>query len=322
MEHFFEQLLIVFNAVAPFFLIMGLGWFLCRIGLVGDPFFKGVNKMAFTCFFPALLFMNMYQADLATAFDLGLVVYFVVGILTIYILLWVVTARSGLLDKPRTAVFVQAGYRSNYLVLAVPIIGLLMGPEALPKTTLILPFLVALYNILAATLFVVAGLDTTVTGVQRLRRVLIGILKTPMIIAVIIGMVANLIDLRLPVVLDRSLASVAAVAPPAALLSIGGALTAACVRRNLRFAVTAATVKNVITPILFIVPAILLGFRGVELAIIALIGLTPVGTQTYTTAVEMGGDSDSAASCLILSNAAAMFTIVPGLTLLWVLGLF
>jgi len=322
MGHFLEQLVIVFNAVAPFFLIMGVGLFLCRIGLVGDPFFKGVNKMAFTCFFPALLFINMYRSDLAAAFDLALVVYFIVGVLILYILLWVTAAKSGLLSRQRLAVFVQAGYRGNYLVLAVPIIGLLMGPESLPRATLILPFLTAVYNALAATVFVVTGLDKTVTGAQRLKSVLVGIFKTPMIIAVIVGMIANLIDLRLPVVLDRSIESLAAVAPPAALLAIGGALSLDRVRRNLRFAIVTAAVKNVVTPILFIVPAVLLGFRGVDLAILAMVGLTPMGTQNYATAVEMGGDGDAAASCLVLSNAAAVFTVVPGLAILRALGMF
>jgi len=93
------------------------------------------------------------------------------------------------------------------------------------------------------------------------------------------------------------------------------------VRRNWKLAVTATLTKNILFPIGFIVPAVLLGFRDVELAIIAIIGLSPTGSMSYATAVEMGGDGDAAASCVVLSNASAVFTIVPGLTILRVLGL-
>ena len=323
MLYFFQQLIVVFNAVAPFFLVMGVGWFVRRIGLVGDPFFGGLNKLAFFCFFPALLFMNMYRADLAAAFDPALVGYFVAGLGTIYLILWVIAARS-LSDRQRVAAFVQAAYRSNYTVLAIAIVTSLMGPESLPQTALMMPVVIGFQTILAATLFVVTGLDTKVSSGERMKSVLVGILKMPMVVVAIVGLLFNFSGLGLPLVVDRSLSNVAAMAAPAGLIAIGGALSMEKVRRHLRFAIATTAVKNLVVPLVFIAPAILLGFRGVELAILAMVGLSPVASISYVTAVEMGGPEagDLTAGCLVLSNAVGVFTIIPGLAILRALGLF
>ena len=321
MALFMEQLIIVFNAVAPFFLIMGLGWFVRRREMVSEKFFPGVSKVAFFCLFPTMLFLNIYRADLAAAFDPVLVSYLVGGTVLIYAVLWFVSARF-IKDKQQLVVFVHAGHRGNYIVLALPIVGVLMGPEALPTTALMLPLLVTVYNILAATLFVVNGLDNNSSGFAQVKDVLLGILKMPMIIAAIIGLTVNFSGLSLPVVVERGFSSLVDMAAPAGLIAIGGALSMEKMRRNLDMAIKATVVKNLLVPLVFIVPAVLLGFRGIDLAIIAMTGLVPVTPVTYVLAVEMGGDADSAASCLILSNVAAIFTVVPALAVLRMFGLF
>lgn len=319
MQDFVEQLSIVFNAVAPFFLIMSFGWLAVRLQLVGDKFIAGTNKLVFTCFFPAALFMSMYQADLANAFEPMLVGYFLVTALLVYLLSWVIGARF--LPRPVLASFVQAVYRGNYIILAMAVIPLLMGPASLPVTALMVPFVVVTYNIMAAVVFTVNGLAADISGRKRMKEVLLGICKNPVIIGCVLGVVVNLLGVRLPVIVDRSFTSLAAAGPTVAMLALGGVMSAEKVRRNFRVALVAAAAKNLLVPLVFIVPAVFLGFRDIELAVIAMIGLSPVATLTYVTAVELGGDADAAASCLVLSNGLAIFTIVPGLTMLRMLGL-
>jgi len=319
-EHLIEQLVICFNAVAPFFLVMGLGWLAVRRKLVGDKFIAGLNKLIFTYLFPANLFAHIYRADLAYAFDPALAVFFIVSISVLYLLVWAIGAR--VLTKPKLGAFVQAVYRSNYVILSIPIILLLFGEYALPKTALMVPFVVATNAILATVIFIVNGENSGLSGLAHMKNVLLGILKTPMIIGVAIGVLANLAGLSLPLVLSRGIGSVADMAAPAALIGIGGVLSLEKVRRHFKFALAAALLKNVLVPLWMIIPAVLLGFRGAVLAIIAMIGLAPTAAVSYATAVEMGGDGDATVSCLVLSNAAALFTIVPGLAVLGAMGLF
>jgi len=321
MSLFIEQFVISFNAVVPFFLVMALGWAALRLRFINDALVASLNRLVFFLFLPATLFLNIYRADIGAAFDLNLVIFFIVSVLLFYLLTWLIASRF--LAREKLGAFVQAGYRSNYVILATAIIALLMGEEALPKTALMIPFLVSTYSILAAVAFVVNAPQTEdTTRLKAIRNVLLGILKTPLIIAVLIGITVNLIGLPLPTFLTLSIGYVSDMATPAALFGIGGVLSLEKVRRHLKLAVAATLVKNILMPIALIIPAVLLGFRGIELAIIAMIALTPTALVSYATAESMGGDGDLAASCLVLSSATALFTIVPALTILRVLGLF
>ena len=319
MQYFMEQLQLCFNAVAPFFLIMFLGWLAVRLKLVGDKFFTGINKLVFVYFFPAKIFMNMYRADLGAIFNPALLFYFLVGTLLLFLLLWVIGSRF--LDRFQLAAFVQVGYRSNYVVLATAIIGALME-DALVKAAMMIPFVVSTYATLATVIFVMLGKEREASIWRRVLQVAAQIIKTPIVIGAIVGVLFNLVGFSLPIILNSSIRTMADIAPPAALIGIGGMLSVEKIRRHLRLAVVATMVKNVLAPVFWIVPAILLGFRGADLAIISMIGLAPTALVSYATAVEMGGDGDLTASCMALSNGIAIITIVLGLTTLRTFGLF
>ena len=321
MASLMEQFIVSFTVVTPFFLVMGLGWAMRRIRLVNEGVIAGINKLVFFCFLPVTLFLNVYRADLGSAFDLRLVGFFIISTLLFFLLLWFVGGRF--MDKSKLGAFVQAGYRSNYVILATAIIGLLMGEEARPKTTLMIPFLVLTFSVLAAVVFVVNSKEAQgAKGAKAIGAVLLGILKTPLILGVCAGIVANLINLPIPMFIGLSLSYVSDMATPAALFGIGGVLSLEKVRQNLKLAIIATLVKNVLMPVCLIIPAILLGFRGIDLAVIAMIALTPTALVSYATAVSMDGDGDLTTSCLVLSNATALFTIVPALAVLQALGLF
>ena len=321
MASLMEQFAVSFTVVTPFFLVMGLGWAMRRIRLVDANVIAGLNKLVYFCFLPITIFLNIYRANLGYAFDLGLVSFFVTGTVTFFLLLWLIGARF--LKRTQIAAFVQAGYRSNYVILATAILALLMGEEALPKTTVMIPFLVITYAGLAAIIFIVSGKKAEgEKSSHTVGAVLLGLVKSPLIIGASLGITANLSGLPIPMFIEFSLGYVTNMATPAALFGIGGVLSLEKVRQNLKLAVITTLVKNVAMPICLIIPAILFGFRGIELAIIAMIALTPTALVSYATAVSMDGDGDLTASCLVLSTATALFTIVPALAVLRAMGFF
>jgi predicted permease len=314
-----EQFVVCFNAVAPFFLIMFFGWLAVRLKLVGDKFISGINKLVFVYFFPANIFMNMYIADLSAVFNPMLILYFLAGTMVLFLLLWIIGSRF--LDRSKLATFVQAGYRSNYVVLATAIIAVLIE-DAVARAALMIPFVVSTYVVLATIVFIVSGEERKTSIWRQIPKVALQIIKTPIVIGAIVGVILNLAGLSLPIILNHSVRTMSDIAAPAALIGIGGMLSMEKIRRHLSLAIIATVVKNILAPIILIVPAILLGFRGYDLAIIAMIGLAPTALVSYATAVEMGGDGDVAASCLALSNAVSMITIVLGLTTLRAWGFF
>ena len=80
-----SSFLIAINAVMPFMVYLGFGYLTRRIGLVDEPFLNKLNTVVFKCFFPFLMFWNLYNVD--TVFHVrGRFIALCVGSL---VLLWV-----------------------------------------------------------------------------------------------------------------------------------------------------------------------------------------------------------------------------------------
>lgn len=62
-----EYLKTSFLVVFPLFLKLALGYVLKQTKLMSERSFKEMNNVIFRSFFPALLFMNIYQANLEEA---------------------------------------------------------------------------------------------------------------------------------------------------------------------------------------------------------------------------------------------------------------
>ena len=58
----FESFMVALNAVAPFMILLGIGFLAVRTGLTDRPFMNRLNALNFRLFFPFLMFNNIYSA--------------------------------------------------------------------------------------------------------------------------------------------------------------------------------------------------------------------------------------------------------------------
>jgi len=71
-----ENLITSFEAVLPLFLMIMLGMFLRRIGMLEEKVRLSLNKLCFKVFLPIYLFNNIYSIeDISKAFDLRLILF-------------------------------------------------------------------------------------------------------------------------------------------------------------------------------------------------------------------------------------------------------
>lgn len=64
------ELLFAINATAPIVLMVLVGYFLKRIGLINPDVAKACNKLVFKVFLPAMLFLNRYTRRSSGAYHL------------------------------------------------------------------------------------------------------------------------------------------------------------------------------------------------------------------------------------------------------------
>ena len=62
-----DDLIFSLNATLPIFIMMMLGYFLRRIGLVTQEFADSANTFVFKICLPLVLFDDLYQMDIAAA---------------------------------------------------------------------------------------------------------------------------------------------------------------------------------------------------------------------------------------------------------------
>ena len=67
-----ENLILSLNVVLPLFLMIVLGYVLKMIRVYDEHTISGMNQLVFKVFLPLLLFINIYQTDVAGVFNLKL----------------------------------------------------------------------------------------------------------------------------------------------------------------------------------------------------------------------------------------------------------
>ena len=58
-----ESFLVAFNAVGPFLVLLGVGFFAVRMKWTDRPFMDRLNALNYKLFFPFLMFNNVYVAS-------------------------------------------------------------------------------------------------------------------------------------------------------------------------------------------------------------------------------------------------------------------
>ena len=217
------------NAVLPIILLVAVGYILKRIKFITPSGAKEMNKLVFRVFLPATLFLNVYKITDAAQIKLGYILYVCVTVLVVFFLS---LASFCLLfkDKRRIGALTQAAFRSNYALIGIPLATSVFGETGAIYATLLSAFAIPLFNVLA----VVALSIFSGEGKERVSigKILIGIVKNPLIISIAAGGIALAIrallvrcgaDFRLTDVkpVYKVLEQLAAVSTPLALVVLG-----------------------------------------------------------------------------------------------------
>ena len=118
------------NAVLPMCLIMALGYGTRRLGWIRREEISAINKIAFRIFLPCLLYYNVYCSDLSGSFDPLLMAYAVGGVLLTFGLSLGYTLLTEKLPE-RRGVMIQGMFRSNYVIMGIPVATALLGSDQL-----------------------------------------------------------------------------------------------------------------------------------------------------------------------------------------------
>ncbi len=304
------------NAVLPLFVIMAAGYAVKRAGLLRDKDVPRLNSLAFQVFLPCLLFYNIYVSDLSESVRPKLILFVVCGVFAVYLsaLILVLAIEK---EPEKRGVMIQGLYRSNYVVVGIPIAAALSGGGSLGVVTLLIAILVPIFNVLAVvTLAVFCGRRVNVGGTM------VDILKNPLIISTALGLLIKWMGLTIPGFLFAAVKDMGAASTPLQLLILGAFFQIPGMKEHRKSLVVTVFGRLVVVPGLMLSAAAALGFRGVEF--VALIGCfaSPTATSSFVMTQQMGGDAGLAGDIVVLTSALCPFTIFGWAFLFKALGIY
>lgn len=299
----YEQLIFALDVTGPILVILSLGWVFRRYKLIDEHFIGISNRLVFNVTLPSMLFLSTATRPLRESLDVPLVLFGAGCTLIIVSILWLVSLR--LVDPEKRGVFIQGSFRGNMGIIGIALVLNAYGQEILPKVSVYLALLTIVYNILS-----VMVLNTRKQSHHTI------LLKNPLIIGVLAGLLFSWAQWPVPGVLQRTGEYFAQVTLPLALLCIGGTLRWDSFRTNHLDVVWSAAFKLLLIPITVAVAAIAWGFRGEDLGLLFLMAASPTATASYIMAREMTTFGNIAAEIVAVTTAGSALTITAGLVLL------
>lgn len=309
------------NTVLPIFVMVVLGYVLKHKKFFDDLFFAQCEKFVFKIALPCMLFLEVARAGGAADFNFRLVAFCCISITLMVILLCLIVPRivSG---QDKCGAIIQGIYRSNFAVLGVPLATNMFGEAGSSAIAMIMPFVIVLFNVYAViVLSIFAPHDAKLSPKQLTGRTVRTIVTNPLIIAVVLALPFLLLDWKIPTLLEKSATYLSNTTFALSLVSLGSTITLQSLRGKLRYSLSAALIKMVGLPLLFLAIGVLLGFEGVDLGVIFILCGTPSAVSSYIMAKNMKSDYELAGQILLLTTLLCIFTLFSGVFLLKTLSL-
>lgn len=304
------------NAVLPIFIMMALGFFARGLGAIKREDVPKLNRLVFRWFMPVMLFYNIYTSELSRAVQPKLLAFTALCVLCAYGLSlgYVLLTEK---DKNKRGVKIQGLYRSNFVIIGIPLAAQLVEGADLGPVVVLISVVVPMFNVLA-----VVTLEVFNGNRPRLGRLLLDILKNPLILGTAAGLALLLLDIRLPEAVVSTARQIGNVTNPLLLFLLGAFFEFGGLRRYIRDLVEVCLGRLVVMPGIFLTLAYLAGIRGVEFAgMIAIFG-SATAIASFTMVQQMGGDAELAGDIVVASSALCCFTLFMWSLLFKTLGAF
>ncbi len=205
-----DNLAITFvNNLLPIMLISAGGFFIGRTGAIDS---RTLGRVVFYLFSPALVFNLLIHNRLPLS-EAGLTLLLAALVAAIMGGITLIVSRLLRFDRRTTIAALLAAMFANTGNYGLPLIAFAFGNDSLAHA--------GLYFVATSILFNSAGVLIASLGHLDLRSALLGLLKVPVLYAVLIALPLSQMDITLPLALTRTLDQAASGAIPLMLILLG-----------------------------------------------------------------------------------------------------
>ncbi len=309
------------HSTIPIFLVMIVGWIIKKCQIIDDNFVRKANKYVFHVALPVLLYKDLSKADFVSQFDITFVLFCVLVTTIMFLGVWGLTELFMKEDTMKGA-FVQASCRSSAAILGIAFIQNMYSDAGMAPLMILAA--VPLFNIFSVVILTFKAheevfnhsIDNTSyinkksnNNKKAMLQSCMNIVKNPIIIGIFIGFIASLAHIKLPVVFDKAVESIAQTATPMALICIGAGFEGRKAIKKIRPTLIAAFIKIIGLAVLFLPVAVWMGFRNQELVAILIMLASPTTVTAYIMAKNMYNDEVLTSSVVVVTTFLSSITL-------------
>lgn len=305
-----ENFIFSVNVTIPIFLVILLGYILRQRGFLTGEFTRVANKYVFVVALPVMLFLDIAKSDIKKEMNIRFFLFCLIVTIIMFCLVWGI-AKLTIKDKTMIGAFAQAGARGSAAILGVAFVENICGEIGM--TPLMIVAAVPFFNILSVIILVFNANNEKSKDYGKINSACINIVKNPIIIGILIGLIASLIDLPIATIPDRTLNYISRTATPIALIAVGAGFDTKQAIARLKPAIGATFIKLIGLPMLFLPIAYKLGFGASEMVAILIMLASPTTVSSYVMAKNMDNDD------ILTSNVIVLTTLLSSITLtMWI----
>ena len=212
----------ILSITTPIFILIGLGFFAVRFEVISREQIRGLGSFVITFALPALVLKAVSDSPFQEVMNWQYLLAYCAGSLIVYLLglLFALRVRREPLDTGAITALGMAVSNSGFV--GYPIVAMLLGPAA--AIGLALNMLVENLLIIPLSLILAEAGRQQGSAAKVLRETAKRLAKTPLIIAMLVGLLLSLLEARLPAIPGKVVDMLASASAPVALFVIGGSL--------------------------------------------------------------------------------------------------
>ncbi|NNL34373.1 MAG: AEC family transporter, partial [Silicimonas sp.] len=265
-----------------------------------------LTRFVFYFALSAMIFRFAATLEIGQLLDWTFITAYFTATATVYAIATALSLLRGV-TVAEAAVEAQCSVIGNIGFLGIPMLALLMGADAVAPIIIILSVDLIVFSSLIVILITASqggGLSPAIFGT-----VILGLLKNPMIVSVVLGIVWSSWDLPMPAPADEFLTLLGAAATPGALFAIGASLASKSAER-LSVAMTISVFKLFVHPAAVALTALVIWpVEPFAAKVMIAASALPVAGNVYILAQHYRVAPQRVSAAILISTSASVVTV-------------
>lgn len=292
----------ILTSLLPVFLIIICGYGLKKGKFPGDDFWPGAERIVYYFLYPALLFTSSAGASWEFYSVASMVWAILAALFVMTGILLLLRPKITKNDASFTSVFQGSIRFTSYIGFAAAFS--LFGDEGLYLTAVFITVMIPLVNILCIMVLVRYGGQK-----GGWHWIFITVIKNPLIIACLAGMLLNVLGLQLPEMVNNFAIILGRGSLPLGLLAVGASLQIRSIKNTGTEVFYACLLKLILMPFLMWLTCTLIGVDKVSTTVAVLFASLPGSPLSYILAKQLGGDTKLMSSILAVQTGVSMISL-------------